>query len=570
MKIPKNKAEREQLYDEVILQCELSQNERRPNYETRRSYYLNGAESSEIDVPFNKIYPHLDTITSFLFASESTKFTVNPDVTEKPFEEWRAGIFGRAINELWHNSNSDQIVSSAILWALIYDSMIVKVLPAVNDDTKELQINPYTVHPATFGVYREDLNTLDRQQALVQKYYITEDELAKMLEGHPQAAEIISAMESKQPEEEQNANPLMDVIMGTWQPIGNPIAAKGGVSFDLASNNDCAPVELDKLRELKELWIWDDDLNDYRVVTRPSGGMYSIFDRENIYLPGEHPFVKFTPRPLPFYVWGESECQGLTGLQRWRNEYILWVKNVLDRQLEPPTSISGFGAIEEDAYARFIGGSYIAETSGMPGATVNMNRPPMPQDAYRMLAEIDASFNEYSGLPNTVQGKGEVGVRSAQQANSLARLGSARIKKRSLVIEDTLEKMAYLIARLMQKHSPDVYKDSQGNEFVLDEFTKRYTVKVDAHSNSPVFIEDKRDLAFSMLKDGLITKKRAIEMIDPPDKDVVLKELDELQQGEQQAKQAEDMDNLRQAALKHAPEGFLQKLLAKLFPGMVQ
>lgn len=566
MIIPDDITEREQLYDEVIKQCEKSQQERQGRYDQRRTYYLSGTDDENSPAAYNKIYPHLDTLASFMFAAETTKFSVIPHVSEPAPEHLRSGVAGDALNERWHESNSDLVASNAITWSLVYDSMIIKVVPKVNPETKDFHLSPFTVHPGAFGVYREDVNTLDRQQALVQTYYITEDELKRRVKGHPKEAEILSSVTPGKTEEQQ-PTALARVVMGAWQPVGNPVPATGSISFNMTDDLGYRPEELDQLRVLKELWIWDDNENDYRVVTRPEFGGFSIYDTKNFYLEGEHPFVKVTPRPLPFYVWGESEVAGLTPMQKMRNWYIAWMQDILDRQLEPPTSATGFGSVEEKAFAKFLGGSMLSDDQGpgIPGAKIEMHRPPMPQDIYRIIGEIDASFNEYSGLPNTVQGKGEAGIRSGKQVDSMARLGSSRIRKRSLVIEDALEKMVYLYMRLMQKHDKTTFKDSQGNVFVLSQFTKNYTVKVDGHSNSPVFVEDKRDLAFSMLKDKLITPQRAIEMIDPPDKAAILREFPEIQKGEAAAQQAEEQASLKEKALAHAPEGFMEKLLAKLF-----
>lgn len=569
MRIPDNQEEREALYDDVIAQCEKSQEDRRISYDKFRSYYLYASDNEAEEVPFNKIYPHLDTVLSFMFASETARFSVTPSPGQSDIENLRTGIFGDAINSMWHQSNADIVVSNAILWGLVFNSMVVKVVPLVNQSTKELQINPFTVHPATIGVYREDVPFFGRQQAIVQTYYTTEDELDRRLEGHPNRDKIIDALTPATNQEGEGTSAMARVLMGAWQPVGSATPANGNLSFNLSSDMGYLPEQMDKLRVLKELWIWDDKLNDYRIVTRPKDGGISIYDEENFYLKGEHPFVQFCPRPLPFYVWGESEVGGLIGLQRWRNQYIGQIRDLLERQLKPPTTATGFGMIEEGAYAKFIAGSILSDGAGGMGmgAKVETFAPNMPQDVYRIVSEIDNSFNEYSGLPNTVQGKGDVGVRSGKQAGELARLGSARIKKRALVIEDALERMAHLYAQLMQKHDATTYSDKKGNVFVLSQFTKQYEVKVDAHSSSPVFVEDKRDMASFLLERNLIKPERALEMIDPPDKQAALHELPEIKAQQAAAAQAESDAQLKREALKHAPEGFMQKLLAKLFPG---
>ena len=141
-------------------------------------------------------------------------------------------------------------------------------------------------------------------------------------------------------------------------------------------------------------------------------------------------------------------------------------------------------------------------------------------------------------------GKGEVGVRSGRQTSELARLSSARIKKRALVVEDALEGMATLYLKIMQKYDPTEYKDEKDQTFVADQFTQHYVVKVDAHSNSPLFVEDLKELATEMLQAGAINRERYIEIISPPDKELILRELkviEKKQEEEQKAAQAAEM-----------------------------
>ena len=192
------------------------------------------------------------------------------------------------------------------------------------------------------------------------------------------------------------------------------------------------------------------------------------------------------------------------------------------------------------------------KTGGMGGsAKVDRFAPVIPPDIFNVIHEIDAAFSEHSGLPNVVQGKGEAGVRSGKQTSELARLGSARIKKRSLVIEDALEKMATLYLKLMRKYDRTVYHDSSKSEnaFVADQFTTNFVVKVDAHSNSPIFVEDKRELAFAMLQAHMITRERAIDMIDAPDKEILKREVRMIEAMEKQAQQqAQAMEQQAAAA----------------------
>jgi hypothetical protein len=130
-------------------------------------------------------------------------------------------------------------------------------------------------------------------------------------------------------------------------------------------------------------------------------------------------------------------------------------------------------------------------------------------------------FEEVSGIGNVLQGRGEQGVRSAGHASQLARLGSSRAKKKALVVEDSLEKMATLYLKLMQAYDDTHYRDVDGKRFIAEQFTKDYVVKVDAHSNSPIFMEDLRALAFNLFKAQAIDKESLIDLLDPPMKQLL-------------------------------------------------
>ena len=75
---------------------------------------------------------------------------------------------------------------------------------------------------------------------------------------------------------------------------------------------------------------------------------------------------------------------------------------------------------------------------------------------------------EASGVGNVLQGKGEAGVRSAGHASQLARLGSSRAKKRALIIEDSLEKLATLYLKIIKAYSDTHFVDDQGMTFTVN------------------------------------------------------------------------------------------------------
>ena len=65
------------------------------------------------------------------------------------------------------------------------------------------------------------------------------------------------------------------------------------------------------------------------------------------------------------------------------------------------------------------------------------------------------------------------------------------------------------------------FQDINGVPFIAEQFTKDYVVKVDAHSNSPIFTEDMRQLAFNMYKAQAIDKESLIDLLEPPMKQLL-------------------------------------------------
>ena len=52
--------------------------------------------------------------------------------------------------------------------------------------------------------------------------------------------------------------------------------------------------------------------------------------------------------------------------------------------------------------------------------------------------------------------------------------------------------------------------------FLPAQFTKDFEVRVDAHSSSPIFIEDRKNDAVTMLENKVITRDKFLDMMDPP------------------------------------------------------
>jgi hypothetical protein len=514
MRIPKEEAAREAFYLDLMQKCMVSKEERRGDYTTLKSYYLFGSGPEQPPAYFNKVNPHLDQLTSFLYSAETTRFSISLGASVNPIEHRKQPSLTQALNDEWLNSNADQVFATALNWALVYNSSFIKLVVKNG-------IHPYMIEPASIGVLREDTPYTDRQEAIVQTYYITKSDLYSRLYSHPKREAIAKRVTTVYAKAESDIPEAVNrIVMSNTNPT-----IYGNVNMELEGVNRYKARVAEETVEMHELWVWNDETEDYQVVTIASPDVI-IYDRPggSMFLKGECPFVQICPNPLYDYFWGASECQKLILLQELRNQRMTEILDLLSKQVSPPTAFSGFSGITDEKYfAMQRAGSMIA--TDMPNAKVDRLAPNMPPDLFEVIHEIDAMFSEVSGISNVLSGRGESGVRSQGHASQLARLGSSRAKKRALIVEDSLEKVATLYLKLMQVYDPTHFTDTEGTPFIAEQFTRDFVVKVDAHSNSPIFTEDLKQLAFNLFKAGAIDKESLLDLLEPPMKQLLIDKL---------------------------------------------
>ena len=530
MIIPPNPDDREFFYKDLIRKCQVSSDERRTDYSNLRSYYLFGNSEEESPAVFNKIHPHIDQLTSFLYSSETTRFSINLGASVDDREQFKVPKLTQALNDEWLNSNADQVFSTALTWALVYNTTFIKLI-------YNKGIQPFMIEPSSIGVLREDVPYTSRQEALVHTYYITKSELYARLYDHPKREQIVNRVNASYAQQIHNEVPDgLSVILSQSQ-----VNMVGNVNMNLGQYNKYKAKVAEDTIEMKELWLWNDETCDYQVVTCANPDVI-IYDRpgEKVFLKGELPFVQLCPNPQYDYYWGQSEVQRMILLQEARNKRFSEITQLLAKQVNPPMMISGFsGIMDEKNFALNRAGSFLS--SDMPNAKVDKLAPQMPADLFSELDRIDAMFEEVSGITNVLAGKGESGVRSTGHASQLARLGSSRAKKRALIVEDSLEKVATLYLKLMAVYDNTHFKtenDKQNMPFIAEQFTRDYAVKVDAHSNSPIFMEDMRNLAFSLFKAQAIDKESLLDLLEPPMKQLLKERLKTLEEKQQSAKES--------------------------------
>lgn len=567
MKIPHDAGERQQFYDELVQQCLASRPARYEFYRTLRNYYLFGS-SDEGGAPYNKIGSTIDTLASFIYAPDSVRFSINLGVSADDLDVHKARPLAREISEQWRLSKTHLRFGLCAKWALVFGSMLMKV------QWRKGIARTYLVEPHQFGVLREDIMELEDQEAFVMCYTTTKSQLASDLIGNPRRESLMARVGQGggsagggAPGFSDGLNRLLlsspvGGITGSVAPNygtgGGTVAGGLGGTPGAGAAYSYAPRVEAELIDMCDLYVWDDEAGDYQVVTIASPNVV-IYDRSQriMGIAGmPHFAVVRAESNLYDYFWGDSFAARLTWLQEWRTEDVIGVRSLMAKQADPPTTVTGAGGIQEEKLIalRRAGGQF---TTSSPSAKIEVHAPKMPDDAFGSQTRIDQMFDDTAGIGHILQGKGESGVRSKGQADLMARLGSSRPKQRATVTEESAEDVATLMLRTIQAHSKQRFiavipgEKPEKLTFIAELFTTDYEVKVDAHSSSPIFVEDRKHDAETLLEAGVIDGETFLEMYDPPnvqDLKVKLKVL------EAKRAKAQQMQMQAEAASK-APKG---------------
>ena len=542
MQIPKDSVERRQFYEELVRLCLASRSERFEFYRALRNFYLFGTQDTSGAV-YNKILSTVETLTSFVYAPDATRFSLNLGATaDKAIELPKVKPLVQELNDQWRMGRSHLTFGVGLVWSLVFGSMILKGL------WRRGVFRTYLVEPHQFGVLREDVPELADQEAFVHCYTTTKTQLRSDLEHHPRRDAIMEAIHrgvANAPESGALEPGVQRLILAQGisltQGSGVGGAPEGGLTGMPPIDYNYAPTVEAELVDMLELYVWNDEINDYQMVTMVSPNIV-VYDRAQPGVKGIPSFVKLaTEATLYDYFWGASFVAKLSKLQNWREERTQEIRKILAKQADPPFALAGFAGIADEKLAALRSAGGIVSTS-MPGAKAESYALQMPPNMFTELDNIDKMFDDQAGIGHILQGKGEPGVRSKGQADLMARLGSARPKSRALLVEEAAEDLATLAMRSIQTYSKQKYHAEQNGtvlQFTAGQFTNDFECKVDAHSSSPIFVEDRKNDAVTLFESKAIDRAALLDAFDPPGKQMLVANLAKIEAQEREQAQAQ-------------------------------
>lgn len=554
---------------ETIQACHADLDERIQQGALYRNLYLTGDENGT-PTTYPKTYAYIDNLASFLFSPVELAFKMRLKGGGNPTEREMCRVASSELGAMLADAGVYADISSATEWSLPKGKTFIKLGWERGEFTSNM------IQPEFMGVLLPDKKNLKEQPAFVHSTYYTPSQFAATFRALSDIKDIMEKVGKRvqlgTDEQPVRSNALKQIVLGGMNPFqqsgsSSGTGTKGVVNFLGGPQPTFDPKIMLQLIRLDELWAWDsanDDWATFQMVGNvvitgdkairnafadmydPANPMQKLPEkfRENNPLTGLHPFIEVSPNALDGYFWGRSELCNVGVLQMQMNARMNGINRLLRRQEKPPHFFSGTTGITRDRLSAMdMPGGFYNDPS--PQAKMQDLYPKMPEGMWETLHEMEAIFDEMSGLPPTMKGRGEVGVRSGDQVNALTRNASPRFKDRALSVERSVAELGDLALAMLRVYDDSTqvaWLDPSSKNLVADlppdnptleppatgmkQFPFRWShipmtakVVVDSHSSSPAFMFEARQLMFDLAKIGAASPEEVVEHTNPPGAD---------------------------------------------------
>lgn len=523
--------------------CRSSQGTRTASYRSYGQWIETGRAAGGLGLA-NMLHAHIERLQAHLFSPTGLRFTIDFE-NKYPKEMLQKGqVAAKALSRVWELSGVDLTYAAAVGESLKYGAALLKQGGYVSDSGTE--ISPRIVMPWQFGVYNENDNSLDRQEAMCETVFLTEPEVWRRVRHLPDAEKLYKRVIANATKNDGTGVPqsFMHQVLSTAVldvNLQNSTQPPPGGIVQLSNDPNTGGMGPDSAATvvpMHELWVQDDERDDRVTIQliEPDILIAPLMKRSNLFCPGSQPYTLIQPNRTPGYFWGRSEIVDLQMLQNALTEGLDNIKRLMGTQFDKVLAFSGYDGLTDETYDQFRSAGFL----GMPqGAQVNDLTPQLPQNAFQYIETVLKLMDMVSGFHNILSGQGEPGVRSGMQADMMLRTASPRLRDRSLIVERQCAVAGEATFSFMQAKDARAYwvnlTEDGEQEFLLSQLPEDRRVSVDSHSSSPIYHDDHMNVIGFLAKSGVIDGETLIDLIpDLPQKDLLKENL-----RERQARQAQ-------------------------------
>jgi hypothetical protein len=531
IEVPTGQRELVAFANEMIETCRVSQGPRAAYYRLLNTIAETGTYDGTKAL-INMMNTHLERTQSHLFSPVELKFAIDYDNDYEPGEIKRGEVAAKHLTRQWEKTSTDMLFGQGVFEGLKYGAAMMKQWPKVDHkdaDGKEVfSYEKKLVMPWNFGVWREDENDIDNQEALCETSTLTGPELWRRIWNFPKADQLYkdimvhahSGSQGDSPDsffhQVLSTSQINTGVQASTRPLpGGIVQLNSDPNYGIMGPTVGAPVV-----RMHELWIKGDD--DYKVVQMVEPDMLlSRFKLSNLLgIERLQPYRLIQANPVAGWFWGKSELVDLIEPQGLLSQWAADIKRLFGLQIDKILGFSGDNTITDENYGQMRMAGYF--NLGMNGKAEDLT-PEMPPNAIEMLKFCIEMINTLGSFPEIMQGKGESGVRAGVHANTLLKTASPTLRDRALLSERQCARCADLTLTMMEaKEDRKFWTDPKQKEetaFMLTDLPSDWRVTVDSHSSSPIFSDESLQLIMALRKTGDVDGEYVIDNTPLPNKE---------------------------------------------------
>lgn len=543
--LPKDRTKLIRVALDLVERCRASAGQRSAYYRALHQLVETGKNGDGKSL-LNMCYAELDRTASHLFSPTDLRFDIDFEYEHPSAVQDRGRIAARHVTRIWERTNADTLFAQGVFESLKYGACIFKQWVETDGEDKIPSYRSGLVMPWQFGVYREDQNDLNSQYALCETIPISMPEVWHRIHHLPDADTLfkrIQAHASRNMGDDGNSlgsnHPVLSTSQINTSGLQSGRSQPGGIVQLTAdgSSGFAGPLLDVEMVKMHELWVQDGE--DYTTVQiiEPDILIAPLFRHTNLLIQnqkiGLQPYGMIQPNVTSNYLWGRPELTDIMELQGWLSRTADDSARLLGLQIDKILAVEGEAMPDED-YDKMR----LAGVVNVPnGSKISDITPRFPPEVMPMMEFQMRGIERMTGFDNMLSGRGESGVRSAQQSSGMMRAASPRLKDRSLLVERQCAAAADLTLSLAQyKDGRNYWTDPDKPDetvFLLADLPEDRRITVDSHSTSPVFADDNRESLVFGLKAGVIDPISFIERMKYQNSDVLIQRFKEKQKTQQ-------------------------------------
>ena len=530
IEIPSDTRELVSFSNDLIEKCRVSHGMRAAYYRLLSIIAETGGSDGTKSM-INMMNAHLERTSAHLFSPLELKFDMGFDNIYPADIMEQGKVFARRVTRHWKRGRVGRLFGQGVYESLKYGACFMKQWPTMWNDKP--QYHHRLVMPWSLGVFREDENSLDDQEAIVETSTLTLPEVWRRIYHLPNAEKLYALVQAHAKNEPAGSRPdsFFHQVLSTSQLNTTGVQAAtrplpGGIVQVMSDPNYAimGPTVAADTVQFHELWVkGKEDWATIQIIEPDI--LVTMFKLSNLFIKDsqQQPYNIICPNEVSGWLWGRSELVDLIEPQLWLSSLAADARRLMGLQIDKFLGLIGEAGMTDELYAAARNNGYM----NMPqGSSIEDLTPKFPPEMLPMIEFVIKMINTLGSFPEIMQGKGEPGVRAGNHASTLLKTASPTLRDRSLAVEEQCEDCADKTAMLLEAKDENFYwtkadkiEDTEKTKFLLAQVPQDWCITVDSHSSSPIFMEENGQEIWMAAKSGFVDGEYVLDNRPFPNKE---------------------------------------------------